>query len=106
MKKSTSETVMNIEDLNIARYDTADYLENDEDRAGYLEACIETGDTALVAHALGVVARSKGMTHMARETGISRDGLYKALSKNGNPEFATVLKVMRALGFHLHVKAA
>jgi probable addiction module antidote protein len=91
--------------VEIAPYDTADYLEDDADRAGYLEACIETGDTALVAHALGVIARSKGMTHMARETGISRDGLYKALSSTGNPEFSTVLKVMKALGLHLHVKA-
>lgn len=90
--------------VEIAPYDTAEYLKNDADRARYLEACIETGDTALVAHALGVVARSKGMTQMARVTGISRDGLYKALSSTGNPEFATVLKVMQALGFHLHVK--
>lgn len=92
--------------VEIAPYDTADYLETDADRARYLEACIETGDTALVTHALGVAARSKGMTQMARATGISRDGLYKALSATGNPEFATVLKVMRALGLHLHIKAA
>lgn len=92
--------------VEIAPYDTAEYLQTDADRAGYLEACLETGDAALIAHALGVIARSKGMTQMARETGLTRDGLYKALSRDGNPEFATVLKVMQALGLRLHVSNA
>ena len=70
--------------------------------AAYLEAAIEDGDPALVAAALGDIARSSGMTQIARETGLGRESLYKALSKEGNPEFATVLKVLQALGLRLH----
>ena len=66
--------------------------------AAYLEAALEEGDPALVAAALGDIARAKGMAQIARETGLGRESLYKALSPEGNPEFATVLKVVRALG--------
>ena len=87
-----------------SRYDTADYLNTSEDMALYLEACLEENDPALIAHALGVIARARGMTQLAKDTGISRDGLYKALSADGNPEFATILKVTRALGIKLHAE--
>jgi len=82
-------------------YDTANYLKTIEDIAGYLEAVLEDGDPELVAAALGDIARAKGMTQLARATGLGRESLYKALSANGNPEFATVLKVVRALGMTL-----
>jgi probable addiction module antidote protein len=87
-----------------SRYDTADYLNTSEDMALYLEACLEENDPALIAHALGVIARARGMTQLAKDTGISREGLYKALSADGNPEFATILKVTRALGIKLHAE--
>ncbi len=82
-------------------YDTANYLKSIDDIAGYLEAVLEDGDPELVAAALGDIARAKGMTQLARATGLGRESLYKALSANGNPEFATVLKVVRALGMTL-----
>jgi probable addiction module antidote protein len=84
-------------------WDSADYLKTDEDIANYLEAVFEDGDPALVAAALGDVARAKGMTHIAQAAGLGRESLYKALSPDGNPEFATVLKVVRALGLKLKV---
>ena len=70
--------------------------------AAYLEAALEEGDPALITAAMGDVARAKGITQIARETGLGRESLYKALSSEGNPEFATVLKVLRALGLKLH----
>ena len=82
-------------------YDTANYLRTIEDIAAYLEAVLEDGDPELVAAALGDIARAKGMTQLARATGLGRESLYKALSAQGNPEFATVLKVVRALGMTL-----
>jgi len=87
-------------------WDAAEHLETEEDMAAYLEAALEEGDASLVAAALGDIARAKGMTAIARETGLGRESLYKALSPEGNPEFATVLKVVRALGLRLHAKAA
>ena len=83
-------------------WDPAKHLETEEDMAAYLEAALEEGDPALVASALGDIARAKGMTQIARETGFGRESLYKALSAEGNPEFATVLKVLRSLGLRLH----
>lgn len=76
--------------------------------AEYLDACLEEAgdDPAFITHALGVVARARGMTQLARDTGMTREGLYKALSEEGNPSFATVLKVMRALGIRLHAVPA
>lgn len=89
-------------------YDTADYLRTAEDRALYLDACIEEdpGDGSLIRTGLGSIARAKGMSQLARDTGISREGLYRALSADGNPEFSTVMKVIRALGMKLHADIA
>jgi len=91
-----------------SRYDTADYLKTEEDMALYLDACIEEdpGDGSLIRTALGSIARAKGMSQLARDTGISREGLYRALSAEGNPEFSTVMKVIRALGVKLHAEVA
>ncbi|MCK4772844.1 MAG: putative addiction module antidote protein [Candidatus Latescibacteria bacterium] len=86
-------------------WDAAEHLETEEDMVAYLEAALESGDASLVAAALGDIARAKGMTEIAREAGLGRESLYKALSPEGNPEFATVLKVVRALGLKLHAKA-
>ncbi|MFQ4135736.1 addiction module antidote protein [Nodosilinea sp. PGN35] len=83
-------------------WDAADHLETPEDMAAYLEAALEEGDPALIVAVLGDIARSKGMTHVARETGLGRESLYKALSIEGNPEFGTVIKVIKALGLQLH----
>ena len=84
---------------------TEDHLKTPEDIASYLEAAFEDGDPALIAHALGAVARSKGMTKIARRAGLGRQNLYKALSPDGRPEFDTVLKVVQALGLKLTVTA-
>jgi probable addiction module antidote protein len=85
-------------------YDAGEYLETDADMAAYLQAALEEGDPALVIHALGNIARARGMSQIARETGLRRESLYKALSPEGNPEFATVLKVVQALGIKLHAE--
>lgn len=87
-------------------WDAADYLETEEDIVLYLEAAFEDGDPGLIAAALGDVARAKGMSKIAADAGLGRESLYKALSPDGNPEFATVLKVMRALGLRLHASAS
>jgi len=84
-------------------WDITRYLDSDEAIAAYLDAVLEEDDSAFLAAALGDVARAKGMTQIARETGLGRESLYKALSESGNPEFGTVLKVIRALGLKLHV---
>ncbi|MYD94308.1 MAG: putative addiction module antidote protein [Chloroflexi bacterium] len=86
-------------------WDAADHLESDEDIVAYLEAAFEDGDPALIAAALGDIARARGMTKVAADAGLGRESLYKALSPNGNPELATVLKVMQALGLGLRVSA-
>jgi probable addiction module antidote protein len=91
--------------LKTLPWDSAAYLKTAADVAGYLEAVFEDGDPALVAAALGDVVRSKGMAKIARSAGLGRESLYKALSRGGNPEFATVLKVMRALGLKVKVAA-
>ena len=87
-------------------WDPAEHLTTQEDIVAYLEAALEDGDSQLIASVLGDIARSKGMTEIARETGLGRESLYKALSPNGNPEFATVLKVIRALGIRLRATDA
>jgi probable addiction module antidote protein len=83
-----------------SRWDAADYLKSDDDMAAYLQACLEEApdDPALIAAALGDIARARGMVQLAKETGLTREGLYKALSKDGNPSLGTVLKVLKALG--------
>lgn len=87
-------------------WDPAEHLESQADMAAYLEAALEEGDPALVAAALGDIARAKGMSQLARDTGLGRESLYKALSPTGNPEFATVMKVVAALGLKLHATPA
>ncbi|TDR27004.1 addiction module antidote protein [Hydromonas duriensis] len=87
-------------------WDSAEHLKTTEDMQAYLQACIEEApdDAAYIAHALGVIARAKGMTQLAKDTGLARESLYRALSGEGNPEFSTVLKVMRGLGLNFAVK--
>src|SRR3989304_3494642 len=86
------------------KYDVVEYLETEDDMAAYLQAALEDGDPALVIHALGNIARARGMSQIARDTGLRRESLYKALSPEGNPEFATVLKVVQALGIKLNAE--
>ena len=87
-------------------YDTADYLKTEEEMALYLDACFEEAgdDPAFIAAALGDIARARGMTQLAKDTGLGRESLYKALSGEGNPSFATILKVTAALGIQLHAQ--
>jgi probable addiction module antidote protein len=87
-------------------WDPADHLDTEQDMVAYLEAALEEADPALVAAALGDIARAKGMTQVARDAGLGRESLYKALSPTGNPEFATILKVIAALGLQLHAAPA
>ena len=94
--------------LKLTQWDSAEHLKTNEDIAAYLDACFEEAgdDAAFIAHALGVVARAKGMTQLAKDTGLGRESLYKALSGEGNPSFSTILKVMSALGVKLHAQVA
>lgn len=87
-------------------WDPAEHLETDEDMVAYLNAALEDGDLSLVMAALGDIARARRMTSVARETGLARESLYRSLSSDGNPEFGTVLKVVRALGLRLHAASA
>ncbi len=87
--------------LKLTRWDPVDHLRTPADMAHYLEAAIDDGDPQLIAAVLGDIARARGMTYVARESGLGRESLYKALSENGNPEFATILKVIAALGLKL-----
>jgi len=89
-------------------YDVADYLQTPEDRAAYLDACIEEsgGDATFIAKALGDIARAQGMAQVARDAGLSRESLYKALSGTRAPDFDTILRVTQALGIKLHAEAA
>lgn len=91
--------------VRTTRYDSASLLRTPKDIAAYLEAAMEDGDPRIIAAALGNIARAKGMVQLARETGLGRESLYKALSPDGNPEFGTILKVVRALGLRLHAEA-
>lgn len=90
-----------------SRYDSADYLNTGEDIAAYLEAVMEQAgdDPAYITQALGVIARARNMSQLARDVGMSREGLYKALSEDGNPSFATILKVVHALGLRMRFQA-
>jgi probable addiction module antidote protein len=90
----------------IRTWDPAEHLITDEDMAAYLEAALQEGDSALIAAALGDIARAKGMTQIARDAGLGRESLYKALSADGNPEFSTIMKVVAALGLRLHASPA
>jgi probable addiction module antidote protein len=87
-------------------WDPAEHLTTEEDMAAYLEAALQEGDSGLIAAALGDIARAKGMSQIARDAGLGRESLYKALSADGNPEFATIMKVVSALGLQLHASPA
>ena len=93
-------------ELKTTPWDSAEYLKTEDDITAYIAACMEEGgdDPAFIAHALGVVARARNMSQLARDVVISREGLYKALSGDGNPSFATMVKVARALGFRLSLE--
>jgi len=90
-----------------SRYDVAEHLRTPEEMAAYLDACLEEaqGDAAFIAKALGDIARAKGMSQVARDAGVSRESLYKALSGERSPGFDTILKVLRALGLRLHAQS-
>ena len=89
------------------RFDAAEFLKTPQEMAAYLDACFEedAGDGVLIRAALNDIARAKGMTQIARDAELGRESLYKALSSSGNPEFATIMKVMKALGLRLHAIA-
>ncbi|WP_439115204.1 addiction module antidote protein [Hydrogenophaga sp.] len=93
--------------LGIKPFEAADYLKSDEDCAQYLQACMDEApeDAALFTKAVGDIARARGMMQLARDTGITREGLYKALGEQGNPSFATMVKVMHALGLQFNIGA-
>lgn len=93
--------------VRASAYDVAEHLRTPEEMAAYLDAWLEEApdDVSGIARALGDIARAKGMSLVAKEAGLSRESLYRALSENGNPSFATVLKVARALGVRLHAQA-
>jgi probable addiction module antidote protein len=86
-------------------WDPIESLETEEDMAAYFNAALADNDPALIAAVLGDIARAKGMSLIAKQTGLGRESLYKALSPEGNPEFSTILKVINALGLQLHVKS-
>lgn len=91
-------------DVKFRRYDAANYLKDEDDIAAYLDAVMEDGDPALLAAALGDVARARNLSQLARDVGMSRQGLDKALSGEGNPSLGTVMKVAQALGLRLSLK--
>ena len=93
--------------IKTTRYDVAEHLRTRAEMAAYLEACIEEagGDAAFIVKALGDIARAKGMAQVARDAGLSRESLYKALSGKRSPGFDTILKVVEALGLKLHAEA-
>ncbi len=88
------------------RWDPAEHIRDDADVAAYIEAALEDGDHRVLAAVLGDVARAKGMTQVARDAGLGRESLYKSLSSDGNPEFSTVLRVLKALGIRLRATVA
>jgi probable addiction module antidote protein len=88
------------------RFDAADYLDSEERQVAYITSALETGDADFVRDALGVVAKARGMAEIAKNAGLNRESLYKALGKTGNPEFATVMRIVRALGLTLSARSA
>lgn len=92
--------------ITLKKWDVIEHLNTEEDMVLYLEACLDQADPALIAAALGDIARARGMSQVARDAGLSRESLYRALSGKGNPEFSTVIKVIKALGIKLHAKPA
>ena len=87
--------------VRVSKFDAADYLDNQETIAVYLSEALETGDSDYICHALNTIARAKGMTNVAKETGLGRESLYKAFSGNAKPEFETVQKVIQSFGLKL-----
>ncbi|RSX53411.1 addiction module antitoxin [Bifidobacterium goeldii] len=87
-------------------YDTSEYLETEQDMIAYLDAAAEYNDPVLLQVALGNVAKARGMSQIAKETGLGRESLYKSLSRDGNPSYATILKVLKALGARISIQAA
>jgi probable addiction module antidote protein len=92
--------------LKTMPWDVTEFLDNEERVFAYVEAAFEDGDPALIKKALGDVARARGMTAMAREAGVTREALYKALSEEGDPKLSTLMGVMKALGLRLSAEAA
>jgi probable addiction module antidote protein len=86
------------------RFDAADYLDNEERQIAYITAALETGDADFVRDALGIVARARGMGEIAKGAGLNRESLYKALGETGNPEFSTIMRVLRAMGLTLSAR--
>ena len=95
-----------MENTKTTPWDPAEHLETEEDMVAYLNVALEEGDLKLIMATLGDIARARRMATIAQEAGLGRESLYKSLSSNGNPEFATVLKVVRALGLRLNASAA
>ena len=89
---------------SLTAFDASEYLQSEEDVIAYLSAALEDGDVNLISAVLGDIAKSKGMTDIAAKSGLSRTSLYKALSSDGNPELATILKVVNALGYRLQLE--
>ena len=94
------------EELALTPFDAAEFLDSEESISAYLAALLEEGNPKAFAAGLGDVARARGMSQVARDAGVSRESLYRALSGEGNPEFGTILKVMRALGLKLVTQPA
>lgn len=92
--------------VKTTKWDPAEHLETPEDVAMYLSVALEENDPALLSVALGDIARSKGMAALSKETGLTKQGLYKALSENGDPRLSTLMKVTKSLGFQLSIKPA
>ncbi|VFR26172.1 FIG045511: hypothetical antitoxin (to FIG022160: hypothetical toxin) [plant metagenome] len=92
--------------VKLRAWNSAEHLKTEKDRLQYLQACMDEAgdDAAFIAKALGIIARSRGMTQLAKDTGLGRESLYKALSGDGNPSFATILKVTHALGMRLQAQ--
>lgn len=88
------------------RFDAADYLDSEERQVAYIAAALESGEPDFIRDALGLVARARGMAEIAKKAGLNRESLYKALGEAGNPEFGTVMRIVRALGLTLSARPA
>ena len=97
---------MFVRSIKTTRWDVSEYLDDEAAIAAYLEAVFEDGDPGLISAAIGDVAKAKGMSQIARESGLSRETLYRTLSQDGNPELSTLTKVIRAIGMRISVEPA
>ncbi len=91
-------------DEKLTRFDAAKYLDDEESQAAFLEDAVESGDSSYIAHALGVVARARGMTQVAKDAGVTREALYKALSQDGDPRLSTLMGVIKALNMKIDIR--